>query len=203
MRRITPRRGSVSVLTAAIMLMLLLGLAFAADLSAALSARSSQANLAGVARDATMSSAFLMQAKNSEDPGGEVARRAAESLRENGWEGEIDVWFAEADASELPAGKRAWAWAVSTSSTSPAWFSHAFGGGGDIEVADGAAARAVPYTAGAAWRPAGDAQERHYRFEAGISADPSSEDDMPLSDMPAAVRSQMASALDEARRDAP
>ena len=199
MTRPLAQRGSVSVLSLMLMLMLLLGLAFAADLAGALAMRSSQANLAGIARDSTISGAFLMEAKNADEPGAAVARKAAESLRENGWDGEIEVWFAEAPSSELPASKRAWAWGVRISEESPAWFASVFSAMDGVQVADGACARAVPYTAGQAWRPAGAAVQRKYHFAAGTSTSPDAVSDVALADMPQGVRGQMAAALDEAR----
>ena len=69
MRRLSPQRGSVSVLSLFLILMLLLGLAFAADLAGAMAIRSSQANQVAIARDSTMSGAFLMQAKTPTTPG--------------------------------------------------------------------------------------------------------------------------------------
>ena len=51
MRRLSPQRGSVSVLSLVLVLMLLLGLAFAADLAGAMAIRSSQANQMAIARD--------------------------------------------------------------------------------------------------------------------------------------------------------
>lgn len=199
MRRLSPQRGSVSVLSLVLVLMLLLGLAFAADLAGAMAIRSSQANQVAIARDSTMSGAFLMQAKNADDPGAAVAKRAAESLRENGWDGEIEVWFAEAPASDLPAGKRAWAWGMSISEESPTWFAGAFSALDGVEVGDGACARAVPYTAGTAWRPPGPAVQRRYHFAAGTSAEPDAVSDAALRDMPQGVQDQMAAALEEAR----
>lgn len=199
MRRLSPQRGSVSVLSLVLVLMLLLGLAFAADLAGTMAIRSSQANLVAIARDSTMSGAFLMQAKNADDPGAAVARRTAESLRENGWDGEIEVWFAEAPASDLPAGKRAWAWGMRISEESPAWFARAFSALDGVEVGDGACARAVPTPRGPPGARPGPAEQRRYHFAAGTSAEPDAVSDAALRDMPQGVQDQMAAALEEAR----
>ena len=117
MRRLSPQRGSVSVLSLVLVLMLLLGLAFAADLAGAMAIRSSQANQVAIARDSTMSGAFLMQAKNADDPGAAVAKRAAESLRENGWDGEIEVPYTAGTAWRPPgpAVQRRYHFAAGTS----------------------------------------------------------------------------------------
>ena len=96
MTRVRSESGAISILNVIIMLVLLIALGFAFELSAALDQQNAQTNDCSAARDATMASQNLLVAKNSDDPGLAIATAAVKSLRANGFNGEVEVWFYDA-----------------------------------------------------------------------------------------------------------
>lgn len=102
MTRVRSESGAISILNVIIMLVLLIALGFAFELSAALDQQNAQTNDCSAARDATMASQNLLVAKNSDDPGLAIATAAVKSLRANGFNGEVEVWFYEAPSSAVP-----------------------------------------------------------------------------------------------------
>ena len=76
------------------------------ELSAALDQQNAQTNDCSAARDATMASQNLLVAKNSDDPGLAIATAAVKSLRANGFNGEVEVWFYEAPPRLSPEQTR-------------------------------------------------------------------------------------------------
>ena len=154
MIRVRSESGAISILNVIIMLVLLIALGFAFELSAALDQQNSQTNDCSAARDATMASQNLLVAKNSDDPGLAIATAAVKSLRANGFNGEVEVWFYEAPSSAVPQSKRAWAWGIQTKSSLKGYFATYSLGDFNIPIGAHVTAHAVPYTAGKAWRPA-------------------------------------------------
>ena len=69
MTRVRSESGAINILNVIIMLVLLIALGFAFELSAALDQQNAQTNDCSAARDATMASQNLLVAKNSDDPG--------------------------------------------------------------------------------------------------------------------------------------
>ena len=122
MTRVRSESGAISILNVIIMLVLLIALGFAFELSAALDQQNAQTNDCSAARDATMASQNLLVAKNSDDPGLAIATAAVKSLRANGFNGEVEVWFYEAPSSAVPQSKRAWAWGIQTKSSLKGYF---------------------------------------------------------------------------------
>ena len=102
MTRVRSESGAINILNVIIMLVLLIALGFAFELSAALDQQNAQTNDCSAARDATMASQNLLVAKNSDDPGLAIATAAVKSLRANGFNGEVEVWFYEAPSSAVP-----------------------------------------------------------------------------------------------------
>ncbi len=88
-------------------------------------------------------------------PGRAIADAAVSQLRANGVTGEVEVWFWEAPSSQLPTGKRSWAWGVQSSVEGATGYATIFGGSGS-EISAFITAHAVPYTAGEAWRPSSE-----------------------------------------------
>lgn len=68
MTRVRSESGAINILNVIIMLVLLIALGFAFELSAALDQQNAQTNDCSAARDATMASQNLLVAKNSDDP---------------------------------------------------------------------------------------------------------------------------------------
>ena len=175
MTRVRSESGAISILNVIIMLVLLIALGFAFELSAALDQQNAQTNDCSAARDATMASQNLLVAKNSDDPGLAIATAAVKSLRANGFNGEVEVWFYEAPSSAVPQSKR-----------------------GDFNIPIGAhvTAHAVPYTAGKAWRPA-DSGNGKYSFKAG-SDTPEYEEYTSTKELPQEVIDEMKTAVNQA-----
>ena len=151
MTRVRSESGAINILNVIIMLVLLIALGFAFELSAALDQQNAQTNDCSAA---TMASQNLLVAKNSDDPGLAIATAAVKSLRANGFNGEVEVWFYEAPSSAVPQSKRAWAWGIQTKSSLKGYFATYSLGDFDIPIGAHVTAHAVPYTAGKAWRPA-------------------------------------------------
>ena len=166
MTRVRSESGAINILNVIIMLVLLIALGFAFELSAALDQQNAQTNDCSAARDATMASQNLLVAKNSDDPGLAIATAAVKSLRANGFNGEVEVWFYEAPSSAVPQSKRAWAWGIQTKSSLKGYFATYSLGDFNIPIGSHVTAHAVPYTAGKAWRPA-DSGNGKYSFKAG------------------------------------
>ena len=178
------------------MLVLLIALGFAFELSAALDQQNAQTNDCSAARDATMASQNLLVAKNSDDPGLAIATAAVKSLRANGFNGEVEVWFYEAPSSAVPQSKRAWAWGIQTKSSLKGYFATYSLGDFNIPIGSHVTAHAVPYTAGKAWRPA-DSGNGKYSFKAG-SDTPEYEEYTSTKELPQEVINEMKTAVNQA-----
>lgn len=84
-----------------------------------------------------------------------MAREACESLREDGYGGRIEVWYAEAPSGEVPETRRLMAWGIAVEGSSPTTFAR-IAGVNSFDVPGFACDHAVPYSGGPAWRPGGD-----------------------------------------------
>ena len=104
MTRVHSESGAINILNVIIMLVLLIALGFAFELSAALDQQNAQTNDCSAARDATMASQNLLVAKNSDDPGLAIATAAVKSLRANGFNGEVEVWFCPPEQTRVGLG---------------------------------------------------------------------------------------------------
>ena len=196
MTRVRSESGAISILNVIIMLVLLIALGFAFELSAALDQQNAQTTDCSAARDATMASQNLLVAKNSDDPGLAIATAAVKSLRANGFNGEVEVWFYEAPSSAVPQSKRAWAWGIQTKSSLKGYFATYSLGDFNIPIGAHVTAHAVPYTAGKAWRPA-DSGNGKYSFKAG-SDTPEYEEYTSTKELPQEVIDEMKTAVNQA-----
>lgn len=196
MTRVHSESGAINILNVIIMLVLLIALGFAFELSAALDQQNAQTNDCSAARDATMASQNLLVAKNSDDPGLAIATAAVKSLRANGFNGEVEVWFYEATSSAVPQSKRAWAWGIQTKSSLKGYFATYSLGDFNIPIGSHVTAHAVPYTAGKAWRPA-DSGNGKYSFKAG-SDTPEYEEYTSTKELPQEVIDEMKTAVNQA-----
>lgn len=193
--RVHAESGAVTIVTVAVCLVLMLFLGFAFELSAAVDARASQDNDLATARNATMASTTLLMAKNSDNPGEYIAQTAVDSLRKNGFNGDVEVWFYESASSNLPHGKRAWAWGIQTKSSLKGYFATYALGDFSIPIGAHVCAHAVPYTAGTAWRPASYGNGK-YSFKAGSST-PEYEE-CSLDQLPKEVSQELTDAINQA-----
>ena len=169
MTRVRSESGAISILNVIIMLVLLIALGFAFELSAALDQQNAQTN---------------------------DCSAAVKSLRANGFNGEVEVWFYEAPSSAVPQSKRAWAWGIQTKSSLKGYFATYSLGDFNIPIGSHVTAHAVPYTAGKAWRPA-DSGNGKYSFKAG-SDTPEYEEYTSTKELPQEVIDVMKTAVNQA-----
>lgn len=158
-------RGNVAPLAVVSSLLLFVVLAFAIDQSIAYAAKVRQENALDAARSACMNASFALVAKNAENPGLEVARRIAQTVRAEGCLGRIGVWFYEVAREELPASRRVWGIAVQIEELSPTVFARGYGMA-SIPVASKRLIMAEPYSDSVTWRPDGN-QNGLYVLEEG------------------------------------
>ena len=102
MTRRRDESGQVVAAFAAVVTALLMLTALVVDLSPALVARLQQQESLSQAAQSCAAPASSLIVKNSEDPGGEIARQVASSMRESGFDGQVEVWF-----YEVPEGANA------------------------------------------------------------------------------------------------
>ena len=194
------QRGGTTLVSVWMCIAIIAALAFSFDLSSALDRKAGLANDLVAARDDTMSASFQMMAKNSEKTGRMVADEAAAALRANGYAGEITVWFYEAPSSDMPRGKRAYAWGLGTKQTAPALFGALFTGSEGWEVSDVVYAHAVPFSAGNAWRPS-DSGNGMYVYPAGTEVgEPAYTRAASESDLPEGMKEELKTAAEEAKQ---
>lgn len=96
-------QGSVTLFAAMAATGIALLAAFVLCLAGLFVQKSALDNDLEVAREATLANGFQMEVKNSSEPGQLIAKRICESLRANGYEGEVFVQFYEASATDLAA----------------------------------------------------------------------------------------------------
>lgn len=152
-----------------------MALGIVVDLSSAWLIRSATLNDLAAARDQVSSAPISLMVKNAANPGEEIATQVAESLRANGFKGEIKVWCYEAPASDLPTAKREsrriLAWTAQALQEWEPPFSSSWGLSEQTIGAD-VTSSSVPYSGGTTWRPANDGEpvgNGLYMFAAGSS----------------------------------
>ena len=113
MARRRDESGQVVAAFAAVVTALLMLTALVVDLSPALVARVQQQESLSQAAQSCAAPASSLIVKNSEDPGGEIARQIASSMRESGFDGQVEVWFYEVPEganAKVDQANRAFAW---------------------------------------------------------------------------------------------
>lgn len=189
--------GSISPLTMAIVAAMLVIAGITMDWAIAGAQQQVQANDLAAAKDDMMSAPVALELKNSEDPGLFCAQTVADSLRRNGYDGKLTVWYYEAAASEVPTSRRAMAWAVQTETAMPSLFLR-FSGLGELPIGSFAVGSMMPYSLGDTWRPASTGNGA-YELDAG-------EDSSALryteaettAEVPAALAEALQARIDEA-----
>lgn len=144
--------GNMLPLAAMSALVLFSVLAFAVDQGLAYAAKVDQENALDSARTACMDASFALVAKNEEDPGRAVALQVARTVRDEGFEGELEVWFYEAPAADTSEAERLWVVGMQVIEDVPTMFARGFGVE-TLPVASHRVVTAVPYADGAVWRP--------------------------------------------------
>lgn len=93
--------GNVTIMALLFIGSLTLALILALESACAYAQKTALDNCLNIAREETFSPGFDMQIKSSDDPGGLIARKITGSLRQNGYEGAIEIQFYEATADEI------------------------------------------------------------------------------------------------------
>lgn len=148
-------RGTIAPLVVMAALLLFAVLAFSIDQGIACVAKVKQENALDAARDACMDASFALVVKNDDEPGRAVAHRIAETLRREGFAGEVAVWFYEAPAAEVPTSRRVWGIAIQVQEQSPTVFARGFGIA-SLPVASKRIVMAEPFADTVVWRPGHD-----------------------------------------------
>ena len=94
-------RGSVIIMIVLCMVGMLLTFALAIEFGVAWSKHAAYDNDLVIAKQATQEAGFGMQLKNSDEPHKLLAVKLAETLKQNGYKGDIKVRFYEADEAHL------------------------------------------------------------------------------------------------------
>ena len=147
MARRRDESGQVVAAFAAVVTALLMMTALVVDLSPALVARLQQQESLSQAAQSCAAPASSLIVKNSEDPGGEIARQVASSMRESGFDGKVEVWFYEVPEganAKVDQANRAFAW-LARASTEVDTQLGALAGRSQFEVASGITGSASPY----------------------------------------------------------
>lgn len=93
--------GNVTIAALLFMASLALALILALEASCAYAQKTAYDNLLNIAREETFSAGFDMQLKSSDDPGMLISEKLRDSLRSNGYQGQIEVEFYEATPGEI------------------------------------------------------------------------------------------------------
>lgn len=148
----TRQRGNIVPLVVSSVFVMVGVLAFSVDGAIAYAAKVKQENALDGSRNSCMSCAHALVLKNSDHPGRDIARTVGWSLRDEGFEGGIVVWFYEVREGELPASRRLWVIGVQIEEESPTVFARSLGIE-SIPVASNEVMVAEPFSDTRAWRP--------------------------------------------------
>lgn len=158
--------GNMLPLVVVSTLVLFAVLAFSVDQGIAYAVKARQENALDAARSACMEASFALAAKNAEDPGALVAECVVRTLREEGCEGQVSVWFYEAPAELLPSSERLWVIGMQVEGQSETVFARGYGIDA-LPVASCKVVTARPYAGERVWRPA---KRRCGRFDAVLGS---------------------------------
>lgn len=146
------QKGNIVPLVVSSVFVMIGILAFSVDGAIAYTAKVKQENALDGSRNSCMSCSHALVLKNSDHPGRDIARTVGGSLRDDGFEGEIVVWFYEMREGELPASRRLWVIGVQIEEGSPTVFAQSLGIE-SIPVASNEVMIAEPFSDTRAWRP--------------------------------------------------
>lgn len=189
-------KGNVLLLTAALLPLAFAILAFGVDAVQAVEEKAAQESALQAAQELRMAPVVTLRAKNSEDPGALIARTAMRTLREEGFEGSIAVWFYEAGRTDglRDETRRLYAFEVAVEDRVPTAFARLFGVR-EITVASSFAASSQPYSEFRTWRPE-TVRNGVFCIEAGEEPERMSFSAASLRDMPAALREEIGASLE-------
>ena len=146
-------KGAVTALTGFLLVAFIVLCALVVDLGGAFAVKSSQVGLVQLAREEKMTPSATLLVKNSPTPGEDIALMIADSLRDNGYNGEFKVYYYELPESETGAADRFYAYGIELSSTYRSSFG-AVVGHAQIPIKTLLVSSAQPYSEAIVWRPA-------------------------------------------------
>lgn len=164
--------GSIAPLAVAVCIVLVAALGLTVDYGVAYAMKSRQEQAIDAARSACMDAVGAVPAKYAEDPGLMLADTIAQSVRAQGVESKLTVWFYEAPGQSVPRSERLWVVGIQVEQQVALPFSAA-PAPESLLVASSRILTAKPYAAEVVWRP----QQRacgSYCFAEGASAGASS-----------------------------
>lgn len=185
-------RGETLIFCIALMIVFIAFLAIGFDLPRAIMAKTEQESALNLARQAEISPAIGIVAKNSDDPGQRIAAELVRSMRAGGYTDKVEVWFYEVPAAELPKTKRVYGYEVILESDLDPFFARVFGAT-NIHVASSLVSLSAPYADVAVWRPA---SVRSGVYSAQADRATINFSSKTLADMPSALRSELATAAE-------
>lgn len=170
--------------------MLFAFLAFGIDAVRILDVKSIQGDALQTAANVQKSPTTALLAKNSEDPGRQIAEATVNSLRDIGYEGRIDIWFCEQDArtSARNAKSRLLLFQTDVADNVETSFGSLFGAQ-EALVESSEPGYLVPYSEFEAWKPA-HVRNGRFRCEEGAPASQIEFTSFQVSEMPEEMTSQ-------------
>lgn len=151
--------GAITPLSVVLILCLLVMGGLFIDLAIANAKSQHQSNMLANARNNMMSTPESLQIKNADNPGFYAAKEIMISLRNNGYDGKIWVYYLEAplksatsSIDSVPYEKRAFAWGVQTEEDVPTLLLR-FTGVDEMPVWSTVVSSAMPYSGTKTWRP--------------------------------------------------
>lgn len=189
-------KGGVLLLTAVFLPLLFAVLAFGVDAVQAIEAKAAQEGALQAAEELRMAPAVTLRAKNSEDPGALIARTVMGTLREEGYEDSVTVWFYEAGPADglRDETRRLYAFEAVVEDRVPTAFARMFGVS-EMPVTSSFAASSQPYSEFQTWRPS-TVRNGVFRIEAGEAPERMSFSAASLRDMPTALQEEIGAGLE-------
>lgn len=185
--------GNITIAFAVLVSLLLMLFVGVMDLGGAWATRSAMENDLAAAMDQRKTTSEGLVTKNVSGDWF-VAEGIVDSLRRDGFDGQVTIWVAEAAAADVPSDRRAigvWAWTSTT--YEPMTLGRLMG---EVGLAAEEGCHLVPYSAGTAWRQ--DGRERVTRLVAEAGSSTLSETREDMSAAPRQLRDELAAAVAEA-----
>lgn len=145
-------RGNMLPLVVVSVFVLLAVVAFSVDQAIAYAAKARQENALDSARAACMDASFSLVAKNDDNPGRALAECVVKTVRNDGFQGRVRVWFYEVSPESLSSSERLWAIGMQLEEAAPTVFARGFGIE-SLPVASHRSMSATPYSGEVTWRP--------------------------------------------------
>lgn len=156
MRRVlTSRRneaGNMAVLGVIASIVLVSVLAFGVDQGLSYMQKSKQEQTLDAARSQCMNPTAILPAKFSQDPGREICILVAQTLRRDGVNANLDVWFYELAKTSTSERERVWVVGMQVKQSVPTVFARSFGLS-NIDVSSWRTFVVKPYASEKVWRP--------------------------------------------------